>query len=82
MWRTNTPRVLDRAPVLFGSRRYLSHVCAQTVCVGAIPAVEPFQQIEIPKPSSIKNDIVFALDSGNSIDRKADSLIEPQKKIE
>jgi hypothetical protein len=43
----NTPRVLDRAPMLLGSRGDFHGVSEDTVPVGAVHAIKAFESVQI-----------------------------------
>src|SRR6266404_8474598 len=82
MRRAKPERMLDGAPMLFGSSGHFGHVSAQAVCIGAVHAVEPLNEIEVFEPASIEDDVVSSPDLRNSVDREADALIHRQEEIE
>ena len=47
MGRLDAPGVLDRAPILFGTRRHFTRVGGNAVAVGAIETIEFFDQIQV-----------------------------------
>ena len=77
-----SPRVLDRAPVLLGSSGNLRDVRQHSVPIGAVQAVETFESIQIPQLIAINCNVISAPRFRYSIHRKANSLINGNKKIE
>ena len=43
----NSPRVPDRAPVLFGSPRDFHDVCQQSVGIGTVQTIEALERVQI-----------------------------------
>ena len=76
MLRDDASSVLDRAPISFGAARGFASIGQKTIAIRAIGAVNLFKQVQIGKMISVENQIVAALDLFNSIDRKANSLID------
>src|SRR5690242_4625505 len=82
MRRAKPERMLDGAPVLFGSSGHFGPVSAQAICIGTVHAVEALKQIQVFEPASIEDDVVGPPDFRNSVDREADALIHRQEEIE
>ncbi len=53
MRRAKPERMLDGAPMLFGSSRHFGHVSAQAICIGAVRAVEALNQVQILAQSEL-----------------------------
>lgn len=67
--------MLNRTKVLLASRGNLRYQPEQSVGVRAINAARLLDRIEIGQPAPVENQIVFSPDFGNSINRKANELI-------
>ena len=78
----NSPRVLDRTPVLLGSSCNLGDVCQNSVPVRAVQAVKAFESVQISQLVAINCYVISASSLRYSIHRKADGLIDGDEKIE
>src|SRR5580700_1748442 len=81
MRRGGPERVLDGTPVLLGAGGHFSYVSAHAIYIGAVVAVEALQNIQVFQPAPIKDDIVRAFHTGNSIDREAEDLVEQDDEV-
>ena len=82
MRRRNATRVLDGAPVLLGTGGDFSDVGDETVSVGAIVAIEAFEEVEVTEFAAVEEDVGIARDFRDAVDRKRKRLIDGDEKIE
>ena len=74
--------VLDRAPILLGSRRNFTDIGNQPVAIAAIDAIQLLYRVQIGQQVAVKHDVVRAFHLGNAVDRKADGLKNRDKQIQ
>jgi hypothetical protein len=67
--------------MLLGARSDFGSVSEESVGVGAVDAVQSFEQVEISEPPTVKHQIRASLNLGDSKDWKADCLIDRQENI-
>jgi hypothetical protein len=75
-------RMPDRAEALFGSRRDFSDIREQAVGIRAIDTTDLLDRIEVGQTPSIKDEIVSSPNLRDSIDRKANELIQGDGKVQ
>src|SRR5579863_7207919 len=74
--------MLDGTEVLFGAGSDLDDVSQQSVCVRTINASNFFDGVKIRQPPTVEDQVIPARDFGDSINRKADCLIDRDCQIE
>jgi Tn3 transposase DDE domain len=79
---TNSPRVLNRAPILFRAACDLRQICGQAVCVGAVFAINALDGLQILQAYSTVYEVVRSLHLRNAINRKANRLVKNQEEIQ
>ena len=73
--------MFDRTKVLFCSRRNLSNKAEQPIGIGAIDAADLLDRVQIAQPPTVKDQIVLSPHFRNSVDRKADELMDGNRRI-
>src|SRR5688572_1230905 len=79
---SQTATVLDRAPVLFGPRRYLPYVGEETVGVAAEQAIDLFDAVQVRQPVAINRKIIAPPHRPQAPRAKTDRLIQRDPEIE
>src|SRR5580658_1870957 len=74
-------RVLDRAPILLGTRPDLANVCEYTVRIGAISAIELLEYVEVAELFAVECHVVHPTYAWDPIHRKAHRLVNGDKQI-
>jgi hypothetical protein len=78
-WR---PGMLDGTEMLLRSSRDLHYVSQQSVGVRTIDASNFFDDVEIRQPAAVKHPVIAARNLGDSINRKADRLVDRDRQIQ
>src|ERR1035438_2691854 len=73
--------MLDGTKMLLASRRNFSNQAEQSVGIGAINTSDPLDGIQIGQHPPIKDQVVFPGNFGNSVDGKADKLVEGNRSV-
>ena len=74
-------RMLDGTKVLLGSRRNFRNPSQQSVGIRAINTSDLLDGVQIGQRPPIEDDVVFSGDLGNSVDRKANQLVEGNRSV-
>src|ERR1700722_806546 len=77
-----TSCVLDRAPVLLGTRSDLPDVREYTVRIRAIRAIELLKRVEVAELLAVECHIVDPAHAWDPIDREANRLVDGDKQVE
>src|ERR1035437_6598490 len=73
--------MLDRTKVLLGSSRDFSDKSEQSAGIGAIYTSDLLDGIQIGQFSTVEDQVVFPPNLGNSVNRKADKLIDGNRSV-
>ena len=78
----NSPRVLDRTPVLLGSPGNFHGVGQHPVPIRAVHAVEAFDGVQVSQFVAVNRDVIPAARFGYAVDGKANGLIYGDEQIQ
>lgn len=82
MHRSHPLCVFDRAPMLFGASGDFRRVGQQSIAISTINAVQLFQSVEVGQVLAVEGDVIIAPDLLNSVDRKANGLVEAYEYVQ
>lgn len=74
--------MFNRAKILLGARRHFCNEGEQPVGIGAVDATDLLDRIQISESSPVKHEVVFPSNLWDSVDWKADRLIERNRGVE
>lgn len=78
----HTAKMFDRTPVLLGPGGDLGNVGKNTIRIGAILAVDLFNQVQVLQMVPVKGQVIAPPDVRDSVDRKADKLVKAADQIQ
>jgi hypothetical protein len=74
--------LLDRTPVLFGTRGHFPHIGDDTVCIGTIGAVQLLHRIQVSEALAIEHQIVPAPDLRDAVHPETNGLVKRHPKVQ
>jgi hypothetical protein len=74
--------MLDRAKILFGAGDDCAAIGDQPGAVGAIRAVEFFDDVQVSEMLAVENDVIGALHLANPVDRKTAGLVKTDAQVD
>ena len=74
--------MLDGAEALFRSGGNLSNIRKQPVGIGAIDTADFLDCVQIGQTASVEDQVVLASNLGNSIDGKANGLVDGNEEVQ
>jgi hypothetical protein len=80
MRRDDPAGVFYRTPVLFGTGSYFPRISNQSIRIRAVGAVDLFDCIQIGEMSTVRDEVIRAMDLGKSIHGKTDCLVNTKKR--